>query len=101
MYRWNLTVLLSSFSSRDCAQEFRQVLPTLLNSAKFRHNSRTSQHRKSPLARLPLAPWLLARHLVRAYSDNLQYLQYLQYCNMPYQLSDNITTPYFSDTFLR
>src|SRR6266568_96142 len=66
MYRWNLMVLLSSLSSRDCARKFRQVLPQWSNRPITIFHPRDG---KSPLARLPLAPWLLARHLVQAYSD--------------------------------
>jgi len=57
-------------SSHDCARKFRQVLPQWLNRPITIFHA---QHGKLPLARLALAPWLLARHLVQAYSDNLQY----------------------------
>src|SRR6266550_541718 len=66
MYRWNLMVL-SSLSSRDCARKFRQVLPQWSNRPITIFHPRDG---KSPLARLPLAPWLLARHLVRACHNN-------------------------------
>src|SRR6266568_6404891 len=66
IYRWDLMVLLSSLSSRDCARPFRQVLPQWSNRPITIFHPRD---RKSPLARLPLAPWLLARHLVQACSD--------------------------------
>src|SRR6266704_3648909 len=66
MYKWNLMVLLSLLSSRDCARKFCQVLPQWSNRPITIFHPRDG---KSPLARLPLAPWLLARHLVRACSD--------------------------------
>ena len=76
LYRRNLMVLLSSLSSRDCARKFCPI--TIFHA----------RHGKSPLARLALAPWLLARHLVQACSDTaiLQYLQYLQYPQFTIQI---------------
>src|SRR6266568_7818980 len=70
IYRWNLMVLLSSLSSRDCARKFRQVLPQWSNQPITIFHPRDG---KSPLARLPLAPWLLARHLVQVYLDIIIY----------------------------
>ena len=62
-------VLLSSLMSRDRLNWYHgtQIPPQWLNQPITIFHPRDG---KSPLARLPLAPWLLARHLVRACSDN-------------------------------
>src|SRR6266581_3654329 len=62
MYRWNLMVLLSSLSSRDCARKFRQVLPQWSNRPITIFHPRDG---KSPLARLALAPWRPSRSDLR------------------------------------
>ena len=59
---------LSSLSSRDRLNWYHgtQIPPQWLNQPITIFHPRDG---KSPLAHLPLAPWLLARHLVRACSD--------------------------------
>jgi hypothetical protein len=59
---------LSSLSSRDQLNWYHstQIPPQQLNQPITIFHPRDG---KSPLAHLPLAPWLLTRHLVQAYSD--------------------------------